>query len=715
MNLYSSDKPVQDKDQDRFQRYGFSKRIAETIIQRNQDDGVVIGIYGAWGEGKTSVLNFIKNELDNHENINTISLNPWRYNDEDSLIKNFLKKIADVLGKEIESKKEKLGAFVEKYGTIGTIIGKDVSEIGKNLGAVELEILKSRIDEFLNESESKLVIFVDDIDRLDKQEIYSLFRLVKLTADFTKTTYILSFDEKMVASAIGKRFGGGNKKSGKNFLEKIIQVPLQIPRAQPEDLQQYCFDLINNAISENKIDLKENEAQRFAPEFSRNILLRLNTPRLAVRYGNSLSFAFPLLNGEVNLGDLMLIEALKVFYPKHYEFVKHNSSYFLSSYDSHYGNILENKEAKKKELEEHLEKLGKSLTSRERKAALNLLKELFPRLKEAFENSFHHNGPLEWYKAKRIVSPEYFNRYFSYCVLKGEISDVSFDSFIATAKEKQADEIKQSLKDLIKSSSAKNFLHKIRSLEEDLDWETSKKIGIVIGLSGELFPEDNSVFNFGFDRTNSQAAIFVYHLIKNHNNKEEKLELAIEILKTAQPFDFAQNINYWFRSGESEEDKIFTLEEYNKLAIVSINRALQEAADEPIFEKFHEATWYILESWHELKKQEFDEYIKNILNKNPLKVLSLLESFTPEMRSSNHPAPYKANFKKVHFDRFKQTLDKDYVHQLIIDNYGVELQKEEVRFPDMENTQTGINILRQYKHWYDLEQKEELEKEKNGL
>ena len=715
MNLYSSDKPVINIDQDRFQRYGFSKRIAETIIQRNQDDGVVIGIYGAWGEGKTSVLNFIKKELDEHENILTISLNPWRYNDEDSLIKNFLKKIADVLGKELETKKEKLGAFVGKYGTIGAIIGKDVSEIGKNLGAVELETLKSRIDEFLNESESKLVIFVDDIDRLDKQEIYALFRLVKLTADFTKTTYILSFDEKMVASAIGKRFGEGNKKSGKNFLEKIIQVPLQIPRAQSADLQQYCFDLINNAIRENKTDLKESEAQRFASEFSRNILLRLNTPRLAVRYGNSLSFAFPLLDGEVNLADLMLIEALKVFYAKHYEFVKHNSSYFLSSYDSHSGSLLENKEAKKKELQEHLEILGKSLTNRERKAVLDLLKELFPRLKEAFENSFHHRGSLEWYKAKRIVSPEYFNRYFSYCVLKGEISDVSFDSFISIAKEMEIEEVKQSLEKLIKSSSAKNFLHRIRSLEEDLDWETSKKIAVAIGMSGELFPEDNSVFNFGFDRTNSQAAIFVYQLIKNHKNQEQKLELAEEIIKTAQPFDFSQTINYWFRAGETEEDKIFSLDNYNSLALVSINRALQEARDIPIFEKFHEATWYLLESWHELKKEEFDEYIKNILNKSPLKVQSLLESFTPEMRSSNHPAPYKANFIKVHFDRFKQTFDKDYMYQLIMENYGEELPKEEVRFPDMENTQTGINILRQYKHWYDLEQKAEIEKEKNGL
>ncbi|MBU2901148.1 KAP family P-loop NTPase fold protein [Maribacter dokdonensis] len=332
---FSSDKPVENSEEDRFQRYGFSKRIADTIKQRDADEGIVIGIYGAWGEGKTSVLNFIQNELNQDETILQVSLNPWRYNDEETLIKNFLKKIAEVLGKELDSKKEKFGSFIERYGSFGSIIGKDLTDVGKTLSNVDLEELKNRIDEFLKENKSKLVIFVDDIDRLDKQEIYSLFRLVKLTADFTNTTYILSFDEQMVASAIGDRFGAGNEKSGQNFLEKIIQVPLQIPQAQIAALKKYCFELVDKAINESELDLNEEEVQRFVSAFSHNVLLRLSTPRMAVRYGNSLSFAIPLLKGEVNHVDLMLMEAIKIFYPKHYEFIKNNSNYFTSSYSSH--------------------------------------------------------------------------------------------------------------------------------------------------------------------------------------------------------------------------------------------------------------------------------------------------------------------------------------------------------------------------------------------
>lgn len=131
----------------------------------------------------------------------------------------------------------------------------------------------------------------------------------------------------MVASAIGDRFGSGDKKAGENFLEKIIQVPLTIPKAQPDALKKFCFQLVNNAIKNSKVELSEEEVQRFVYQFTTNILNRLTTPRLAVRYGNTLSL--PLLKGEVNMLDLMLIEALKVFYPNHYNFVKTNPDYFI--------------------------------------------------------------------------------------------------------------------------------------------------------------------------------------------------------------------------------------------------------------------------------------------------------------------------------------------------------------------------------------------------
>ena len=175
INNYSGDRAIEMPKDDQFQRSPFAKRVAKSILDRNSNDCLVIGIYGAWGEGKTSVLNLINSELKITDVIR-ITFNPWRFKDEETLILNFLNTVSAALNKELENSKEKFGKFLEKYGTVGNIIGADISKIGTSLSNTDLENLKNRVDSFLQETNTRVVIFIDDIDRLDKQEIYSIFK-----------------------------------------------------------------------------------------------------------------------------------------------------------------------------------------------------------------------------------------------------------------------------------------------------------------------------------------------------------------------------------------------------------------------------------------------------------------------------------------------------------------------------------------------------------
>lgn len=92
-NIYLSDNPVENERNDKFARSKFSKRIAQTIINRTNPSGITIGIYGQWGEGKTTVLNFIKQELSKDEHTIILNFSPWRYTDEENLLKSFLEKL----------------------------------------------------------------------------------------------------------------------------------------------------------------------------------------------------------------------------------------------------------------------------------------------------------------------------------------------------------------------------------------------------------------------------------------------------------------------------------------------------------------------------------------------------------------------------------------------------------------------------------------------
>jgi predicted KAP-like P-loop ATPase len=712
---FSSDRPISYQKDDKFQRYEFAKRIANTIVERESEDCIVIGVYGAWGEGKTSVINFIDTELKEKENIICIKFNPWRYNDENSLLIQFFQKLAVSLDANLKTKGEKIGSLFKKYGKllkidipiIGLNMGDAVEGAGDILDDVDIETLKERIGVILKENQSKVVIFIDDIDRLDKVEIHSIFRLVKLTADFLNTTYILSFDEEMVSSAIGERFGAGNQKSGQNFLEKIIQVPLKIPVAQPEALKQFCFQLVDKAINSNNISLTEDEVRRFVSEFTSNILIKLDTPRLAVRYGNSLSFSMPLLAGEVNLVDLMLIEAIKIFFPSHYEFVKSNPEYFIGSYS---GRLSHGKDNDKiNSLKEHLELLGKNLTKKQRSCIQSLLEELFPRLNEVFHNYASYDGRLanDWFKQKRIVSPKYFNKYFSYAVIKGEISDIAFQNFLSDVSVQSISEVATSINELVEQSSPDNFLQKIRSIEEDFKWEESTKIAKAITATSETFPKrDGLSFSFGFETPNGQAAIFIYQLIKKHSNKDEQFALAKELMNEARHFEFAYELNNWLRRGDTPEQKIFTNEQYRQLAMVMIKRALKEADKQPIFEKFPDHVSYLFASWAEQNKKTVTKYINGILKKDKAKVIDLLRAFTPTGYSTAVVGPYKADFTKEQYQFFVSIFDKDVIDKAISKVYkDSQVNAEEVRWTYMmdDGTQSDINIVRQFRHWLQQE------------
>lgn len=402
----------------------------------------------------------------------------------------------------------------------------------------------------------------------------------------------------------------------------------------------------------------------------------------------------------------MLIEALKIFYPTHYLFVKENPHFFLSSYGGHmeFGDSREYKE-RAKLLQEHLNELSKDLSKREKESVFNLLSELFPRLNEAFNNNFLHDGVNIWFKHKRIVSSSYFKRYFSYTVIEGELSDIQFDLFFNSINDSSIGDLTKQIEKLIEDSSVDNFLHKVRSLEEELPWNISSKLSLSLAQMGDRFPvNDSFYFSFGMDGALSQAAIFIYQVMKNHGNKDECFELASFLMLNPVPLKFSFEVTNWIGVGDTEEEKIFSPDQYLKLESNLRRRAVEDSKGEPLFLAYPDHSGYLLRIWRDENPKELQKYLKKILDRDPKKIKDLLWSFTPTARSSNHPEPFKSTFTKEYYEYVTTFLDKKYIHKILENSFGEELSKEKAKFNDRyDYSQTDINILRQYQHWYNLD------------
>jgi len=85
--IIHTDKPTLIKSEDCFQRYEFSKRIASIIASPKINKSLIVGLYGKWGEGKTSVMNFVQQELP--QDTIVVNFNPWMFSDEQHLLKSF--------------------------------------------------------------------------------------------------------------------------------------------------------------------------------------------------------------------------------------------------------------------------------------------------------------------------------------------------------------------------------------------------------------------------------------------------------------------------------------------------------------------------------------------------------------------------------------------------------------------------------------------------
>lgn len=91
---------------------------------------------------------------------------------------------------------------------------------GAFISGPDINELKKRIESELELAKRRVLILVDDVDRLEKTEIHALFRLVKLTADFKYTSYILAFDKDVVAASLQDRYSSAAENAGEAFLEK---------------------------------------------------------------------------------------------------------------------------------------------------------------------------------------------------------------------------------------------------------------------------------------------------------------------------------------------------------------------------------------------------------------------------------------------------------------------------------------------------------------
>lgn len=485
-----SDSPLRLPAEDKLGYSDFAAHISDTITGWTPNEEFVFGIYGEWGSGKSTILNFVEAELNEQDDPPVIiRFNPWWFSGETDLIEKFFSQLRTGLGtdekyKDIRENLASLSRTVSKvpFSTLtgvpaGGVIGAAADVISpdqKNIGEI-----KDTISEDLRAIDEPIVVFIDDIDRLTTSEIRQMFRLIKSVADFPNVIYVLAFDRDIVSEAL--EAGERGVQNGDEYLEKIIQLPKHVPIPQEGSLDQFFTTRLDAIVGEDDIVFDESNWQSV---YKRGIFPLIDTPRDAIRLSNAVETAYQALRHEVNYIDLIAIETLRIHFNTLYEEIRTDKSRFTNrhrmsqSEDPDYSDLWE-------DLEEDNQKYGEAIVSY-----------LFPRcrdpIKARFSFSISENQDT-YRKRRRICHPKMFDYYFRQTVPEGEIPMEEFETIVESTDDPE--QFEDYLRELSAErresgrSQAHNFLKRYEEHVSDIE-NSQGVVNVLFGLSDHLIKTD---------------------------------------------------------------------------------------------------------------------------------------------------------------------------------------------------------------------------------
>jgi len=458
-----TDKPIEKKTEDRLGRKDFVENVAKAISHyQTGQDSLVMGLCGEWGSGKTSVINMIIESLNEQDSAPiTVRFCPWYFSGQDQLLQQFFLQLASEIRSSFEKATDATQDLAKKAGEVADkiikfsavirpikhitpfvgvpsgVIDGIFNSIDKTAGKVK-EITdavgklneqdsfdpyetKKEIGSALSELDRKVLIIIDDIDRLTREEIRQIFQLVKALADFKNTIYLLSFDQKEVCAALKEQTDHPER-----YLEKIVQIPFELPTVSPTVIFGHLTKSLDNLIV--KEDWNPSLQKHWDWLCYHGFKSYITNLREVSRFLNLCQFNYHLLNKEVNLVDLFVMTATSIKHPDLYRFIKENKSIFCGPEGTATSGRAEERDQSAKEQYQAFRNQIADIEKVE-----PLLTELFPYLHKILSESRWGSGldQRELERSQRIASRKYFDRFFSLSVPEGQISDQAVHVLIA--------------------------------------------------------------------------------------------------------------------------------------------------------------------------------------------------------------------------------------------------------------------------------------------
>lgn len=268
-DIYMMSDTPSTKDLLHFERY--VDALVQIITNPQSQTPFTIGIFGPWGSGKSTLIQYLDEKLEEKRNnleFFRIQFNPWVYREDKNLIVPLLHTIQDSLDQDprnhiVESAK-KIGTVLTRLGaalllktvTANQVTLKDLEEQEKvymeqhQRAKSVMRTLRKELQGIINEitgngNDGRVVFFIDDLDRCEADQIVALLESIKLFLDLKHCFFVLALDEEVVHRGIQIKYADfeflddRQDQIGREYLEKMIQLPLYLYPLSENEVEDY--------------------------------------------------------------------------------------------------------------------------------------------------------------------------------------------------------------------------------------------------------------------------------------------------------------------------------------------------------------------------------------------------------------------------------------------------------------------------------------------